>query len=163
MKRFNYKGVNHVHINVTDLARSIRFYTEILGFQVAGRKEPDKAWLNFGQYDQSETRWLHNVALTQVSERNDLYWDRTGLNHFALEVDSPGDVDEVGKALQEKGVKIIRGPGVHAEDMTYHVYVEDPDGNVIEIMSQTAEADTELRKRAEWAPDRKWRLLSESK
>ncbi|MSQ73084.1 MAG: VOC family protein [Betaproteobacteria bacterium] len=162
MKRFNYKGVNHVHINVTDIKRSIAFYTEVLGFQVAGRKEPDKAWLNFGQYGAEEKRWLHNLALTQVSERNDLYWDRSGLNHFALEVDSIKDVDEIGAALKEQGVKIVRGPGVHAEDMTYHVYLEDPDGNVIEIMTQTAETDTELRKIAQWAPDRKWRLLSET-
>ncbi len=27
-------GVAHVGINVTDLARSIKFYTEMLGFQV---------------------------------------------------------------------------------------------------------------------------------
>jgi len=162
MKRFNYRGVNHVHINVTDLKKAIDFYTTILGFKLAGRRDPDKAWLSFGQYSDTEKLWYHNLALTEVPERNDRYWDRSGLNHFALEVESPKDVDEIADHLRTHGIKIIRGPGVHAEDMTYHVYVEDPDGNVIEVMANTTESDTELRKSAQWAPVRKWRELTRS-
>jgi catechol 2,3-dioxygenase-like lactoylglutathione lyase family enzyme len=162
MRRFNYVGVNHVHINVTDIKKAIDFYADILGFKVAGRREPDKAWLSFGQHGDEEKLWYHNLALTEVPERNDRYWDRSGLNHFALEVGTPSDVDKIGEHLRKRGVAIIRGPGVHAEDMTYHVYVEDPDGNVIEIMARTSEQDVELRKSAQWAPPRKWRVPSQT-
>ena len=150
MPRFT--GVNHIHINVTNIERAIDFYTNTLGLEIAGRRPPDKAWLNFGQYSESEPLWYHNIALTEVSERNDRYWDRTGLNHFALQMESPDDVMAMGEELKRKGIKIIRGPGVHTEDMTYHVYIEDPDGNVIEIMANTAETDIELRTAAELAP-----------
>ncbi len=157
MKRYNYRGVNHVHINVSDLERAIGFYTGVLGFTVAGRREPDKAWLNFGQYAEDEKLWFHDLALTQVPERNERYWERTGLNHVAFELDSPGDVMRIRDDLERRGVRILRGPGVHAEDMTCHVYVQDPDGNVIELMARTGEADVELRKSAEWAPPPGWK------
>ena len=63
MRRYNYRGVNHVHINVTDLERAIDFYTGILGFTVAGRRDPDKAWLNFGQHPDGEALWYPRSRL----------------------------------------------------------------------------------------------------
>ena len=156
MKRYNYRGVNHVHINVTDLQRAIDFYTDILGFTVAGRREPDKAWLNFGQHPEDEALWYHDLALSQVPDRNDRYWTQSGLNHVAFELESPEDVMQLGADLKRRGVRIIRGPGVHAEDMTYHVYIEDPDGNVVELMAQTTDTHPELRASAEWAPAPGW-------
>ena len=41
--------------------------------------------------------------------------------------------------------------------MTYHVYIEDPDGNVIELMAQIREEHAELRAGAEWAPAPGWK------
>tara|TARA_A100001037_G_scaffold239170_1_gene218709 strand:+ start:10772 stop:10930 length:159 start_codon:yes stop_codon:yes gene_type:complete len=47
MKRYNYRGVNHVHVNV----KGPRAGNRILygDARVPGRGT-DKAWLNFGQY-----------------------------------------------------------------------------------------------------------------
>jgi catechol 2,3-dioxygenase-like lactoylglutathione lyase family enzyme len=100
MRRYNYRGVNHVHINVTDLERAIDFYTGILGFTVAGRRDPDRAWLNFGQHPDGEALWYHDLALSQVPDRNDRYWTQSALNHVAFELESPDDVMQIGADLK---------------------------------------------------------------
>ena len=61
MQQYNCRGANHVRINVSDLERAIGFYTGIPRFTVAGRREPDKAWLNIGQYPEDEKLWFHNL------------------------------------------------------------------------------------------------------
>ena len=61
MQQYNRRDVNHVRINVSDLEHAMGFYTGIPGFTVAGRREPDKAWLNFGQYPEDEKLWFHNL------------------------------------------------------------------------------------------------------
>lgn len=152
-----YTGINHIHINVSNLERALEFYCGALGFEIAGRRPPDKAWLNWGQYPPEETLWYHNLAITEVPERNDRYWERTGLNHFAVELESPAAVTALEQELRAKGVKIIRGPGTHTEDMTFHVYVADPDGNVIELMAKTTASDAALRATAEAAPPPGWK------
>ena len=103
MKRYNYRGVNHVHINVTDLKRAIGFYTGILGFKVAGCREPDKAWLNFGQHPDGETLWYHDlgVGFESHAARANLHEEHdgggveegAGRGDGGLEVESPVAVD----------------------------------------------------------------------
>ena len=100
MRRYYYRGVNHVHINVTDLERAIDFHTGILGFTVAGCRDPDKAWPNFGQHPDGEALWYHDLALSQVPDRNDRYGTQSGLNHVAFELESPDDVMQIGADLK---------------------------------------------------------------
>ena len=64
---------------------------------------------------------------------------------MVFELESPTDMIQIGADLKRQGIKIIRGPGVHVKDMTYHVYIEDPDGDVIELMARTSAKHIELR------------------
>jgi catechol 2,3-dioxygenase-like lactoylglutathione lyase family enzyme len=131
--------VAHLNLNVTDLERSLKFYTEIFGFQVALQYEGAVAWLNFGQYKEDTLglgRGFHDLALYQVPlGRLDDYRKRAGMNHFALRLRTPADVDAAAEFLKEKGVKILKGPSTHKEDNDHYLYLEDPDGNVIELVS----------------------------
>ncbi|HLH26060.1 MAG TPA: VOC family protein [Chloroflexota bacterium] len=134
-------GVAHVNLNVTDLARSLRFYTELLGFHLAFQYEGAVAWLNVGQYRddvQGMGRGFHDLALYQVPHAlPDDYRQRAGMNHLALRLRTPAEVDAAADVLRAAGVKLLKGPLTHKEDNDRYLYLEDPDGNVIELVAST--------------------------
>ena len=131
----------HVNINVTDLERSEKFYTEVLGLKVAFKYPGAVAWLNFGQYREDAHGLgfgFHDVALYQVP--NPLpqgYRTMAGLNHVAFELSKPEEIDQACNFLLSRSVEILKGPLVHKEDRSYYLYFKDPDGNVIELVSST--------------------------
>jgi catechol 2,3-dioxygenase-like lactoylglutathione lyase family enzyme len=59
------------------------------------------------------------------------------MNHFALRLGTPADVDAAAEFLKAKSVKILKGPLTHKEDRDRYLYLEDPDGNVVELVSST--------------------------
>ena len=131
--------VAHVNLNVTDLARSLTFYTTVLGLRVALQYEQAVAWLNFGQYEEGvggPGHGFHDIALYQVPlGPADDYRRRAGMNHLALRLRTPKEVDAAVDVLRANGVKILKGPLTHKEDNDRYLYFEDPDGNVIELVS----------------------------
>ena len=116
-------GVSELVLEVVDLERAIRFYTEELGLPLVERWEHrEAAWVMVGE----RTRlglWRPQVGLAQ---------GRGGVHvHFAMHVDNAGYDELVGRLR-------VRGHDVeeHVFD-TYErsraAYVTDPDGNVVEF------------------------------
>jgi catechol 2,3-dioxygenase-like lactoylglutathione lyase family enzyme len=131
-------GLAHVNLNVTDLHEAERFYVEVLGFQVVGKYAGTIAWLNLGQYHPDIPHAFHDLALYQVphaaaEDRR----RRVGMNHLALRLAHPQDVDAAVDVLRMHGVTILKGPLTHKEDQDRYVYFEDPFGNMIELVSST--------------------------
>lgn len=108
-----------VQLTVTNLAHSLAFYQQVLGFQLHQRLD-DRAALGAGQAD-----LLHLVerpAARQVSHH-------AGLYHFAVLTPSRLALGQVLRSLVEHGIQI--GGSDHL--VSEAIYLNDPDGIGIEI------------------------------
>jgi glyoxylase I family protein len=121
------KGIHHIALNVTDLDRSERFYTDILGFSVTHRfsKGLRHIMLDTGNALLAlfETPDLEmKMALEQLSKK--------GYMHFAFETNREEFINII-EELKSKKVNIDSGPVVRGEGES--IYFTDPDQNHLEI------------------------------
>lgn len=63
-------------------------------------------------------------------------WDAIGVNHFCLCVD---DLDAVLAQMESAGIPLLIGKKM-GMDNNYQAWIEDPDGNRIELMQITPNA-----------------------
>jgi catechol 2,3-dioxygenase-like lactoylglutathione lyase family enzyme len=145
MQPFALRKIGHVVLNVSDIERSVRFYTEVLGLQVSDRY-PDSMVPGGMVFMRCNTDH-HGVAL--VGGAGPL--EHTSLNHFAFEV---GSLDEVFRArawLQQHGVPIVF-EGRRRAGCQVAVEFRDPDGNNLEVYWNIDQVGTtgEVRPASEW-------------
>jgi catechol-2,3-dioxygenase len=57
-----------------------------------------------------------------------------GFHHYAFELSSRKDVDQLGAFLVQNGMKVVDPPGEYYDDRYYAVYFTDPDGMKLEGM-----------------------------
>lgn len=128
----------HVGLNVTDLERSLAFYTHVLGLESLGRSaDVDREWVFLGRDGQ--------VLLTLWRQSEGHFApDRPGLHHLALRVESVEDLHAVQERLVELGVERRYGGVVlHAEGAdSGGVYFADPDGIRLEVYAPVGVAAT---------------------
>ena len=117
--------IGHVHLKVSDLARSIKFYTEVLGFEVTTRMGNSAVFLSAGGYH-------HHIGLnTWESEGGKAPSpENTGLYHLAILMPDRKELARTLKRLSDHHWP-IEGAADHG--VSEAVYLRDPDGNGIEI------------------------------
>lgn len=120
----------HTMLRVSDLQKSISFYTELMGMRLLRRKDYPEgkftlAFLGYG--DESDTTVLeltHN-------------WDTSGYDlgnaygHIAIEVN---DVYEACDIIKTKGGQVVRDAGPMKGGTSVLAFVKDPDGYMIELL-----------------------------
>ncbi|WP_449538567.1 VOC family protein [Ferdinandcohnia sp. Marseille-Q9671] len=116
-----YTFVGQVDLKVSDLQRSLAFYQHIIGFQILEQSEK-KALLTAD----GKTALL---ALEQPDGIKPKEPRRTGLYHFALLLPTRADLGKVLYHLVQNNVQI----GASDHDVSEALYLDDPDGNGIEI------------------------------
>ncbi len=120
----------HTMLRVTDLERSLQFYTEILNMRLLRRKDyPEgKFTLAFvGYADESEQAALeltHNWD-TREYELGNAY------GHIALSTD---DIYKTCEDIKAKGGEVVREAGPMKHGSTVIAFVKDPDGYMIELI-----------------------------
>jgi len=111
-----------VHLTVSDLERSLHFYSEILGFNV-GHREDGAAWL-------AADRQVPLLELVEQPGARPKPPRTTGLYHFAILVPGRADLARVLNRLVEVQYP-LQGAADHL--VSEALYLADPDGNGIEI------------------------------
>ncbi|WP_421862062.1 lactoylglutathione lyase [Motiliproteus sp.] len=120
----------HTMLRVTDLERSIEFYTELLDMQLLRRKDFEGgrftlAFLGYGdEADHTVLELTHNWDV-------DNYELGSAYGHIAIEVD---DVYAACDKIKAKGGKVVREAGPMQHGSTILAFVEDPDGYKIELL-----------------------------
>mgnify|MGYP003661168411 CR=1 FL=1 len=128
---FDILALDHVVLRVRHLDQSLRFYRDILGCPV------EKVQENFGLY-----QLRAGQSLIDLVDINGPLGRKGGapagpegrnMDHLALEI-SGFDIDELTSYLTAHAVKIgDYGRRYGARGYGPSLYIEDPDGNIVEL------------------------------
>ncbi len=125
--------LGHVVFYVKDLERALAFYRDLLGFQEVGQIFGGKAAaLTSG-------RTHHELLLIQVGDAPPPpAGRRRGLYHIGIKVgDSLDELRAAKKELEEAGIGIS---GMSDHTVSQSLYLQDPDGNEVELYVDADEA-----------------------
>lgn len=112
--------INHLHIGTKNLARSVDFYTEHFGFKKKF-DHPPGIFLEC-----SEGKFL--LAIDPVETLPEL----PNWYHYGFCLDSENQVLEIYNKMKAKDAHIVRSL-MHEENQFASFFVNDPDGNRIEV------------------------------
>jgi catechol 2,3-dioxygenase len=129
--------IGHVHLKVADLPRAIAFYRDALGFDLTEQVGNSVAFLSAGGYH-------HHIALNTLESRGGSppAPGSTGLYHYAILYPSRLELARALKRLVDYDAPI---DGASDHGVSEAIYLQDPDGNGIEIYRD--------RPREEWPRD----------
>lgn len=118
--------LGHAVLYVRDLDVSRRFYRDLLGFREIAAQAGAYAAFSAG-------RTHHELLLIQVGSTAQPIPEgrRVGLYHLGFKVGTTDDeLRDAARELQAAGARIV---GASDHSVTHSLYVEDPDGNELEL------------------------------
>jgi catechol 2,3-dioxygenase len=128
----NVKELGHLVLYVRDIDRSSAFYRDVLGWsQIQMPGNGPLGRLPVAAFTSGRTH--HELLLIEVGEdaQPQPRGRHVGLYHFGLKVgDSDDELREALKAVQSAGVSVM---GMSDHTVSHSVYIQDPDGNEIEL------------------------------
>ncbi len=129
--------IGHVHLKVANLERSLAFYCDVLGFEIMQRWGSDAGFISAGGYH-------HHIGLNTWSSKGGQPPPpgTTGLYHVAILYPSRA---ALGDALRRLNSAQIPLQGASDHGVSEALYLQDPDGNGIELYRD--------RPREEWPFD----------
>ncbi len=114
-------SIDHVNMKVKNLNESVKFYTNLFGFEIKQEENPNKAEVPSKIIGNNSIK----LCLYEVPEMS----PEGGIAHFGFHI---ANFDEVIAMCQDMGVKILYGGEVDWEK-SKSVYIVDPSGYEIEL------------------------------
>lgn len=147
--------VDHVMVNVSDFERSVKWYTEKLGFKetvrwtVDGLPGTNLAYLKRGTFLLEVASGPTTEATASLPRATDFssHFAQRGITHLCFKV---RDVDAALAEMNAKGVPTF-SPAIDFPALNTRVgFIQDPDGNVIEFKGPMA-GNNVVKGQAQWA------------
>jgi catechol 2,3-dioxygenase len=117
--------IGHVHLKVADLDRALKFYCDVLGFELMQKYGTQAAFVSAGGYH-------HHIGLNtwESAGGGQPPPGSTGLYHLAILYPTRADLADALKRLIENGIQL---DGASDHGVSEALYLRDPDGNGIEL------------------------------
>lgn len=117
--------IGHVHLKVADLQRSMRFYCDLLGFELTTMYGSQAAFVSAGGYHHhiGLNTW-HSEGLPPAPANS------VGLYHTAIVYPTRKDLAQILKRLLQAGYPLT---GASDHGVSEALYLNDPDGNGVEL------------------------------
>lgn len=126
---FHVKSLDHVTIVVRDLAATRRFYVDVLGMEEVARPGFSFA----GQWFQAGPTQIHTILeFAGSGPAGSGGGENSRGHHFAFLVE---DANACYQRLQGLGVSVVSPPKPRPDGAT-QVFLQDPDGHLIELCSR---------------------------
>jgi catechol 2,3-dioxygenase len=126
------KELGHIVLYVHNIERSASFYGDVLGWkQLKSAESTSLGRMPVALFSSGRTH--HELLLIEVGEdAQPLPAGRhVGLYHFGLKVgDSDDELRAAVRRCEEAGVRVV---GASDHTVTHSLYIQDPDGNEIEL------------------------------
>tara|TARA_B100000282_G_C31644723_1_gene450173 strand:+ start:227 stop:619 length:393 start_codon:yes stop_codon:yes gene_type:complete len=120
---FDSLGIRHLALKVRNFEKCFKFYTEVLGMDVDWKPDEENVYLTNG---------LDNLALHYDKDVSTSKYD-SRLDHFGIFIKKKEDIDKYLSHMKDNNVKIHKEKKIH-RDNSISFYVEDPDGNILQIL-----------------------------
>ncbi|RYY63049.1 MAG: glyoxalase [Chitinophagaceae bacterium] len=117
--------IGHVHLKVADLERSLKFYRDLLGFELQQYYGDSAAFISAGGYH-------HHIGLNTWSSKGSGPAPRSapGLYHTAILYPERKDLAVILKRLIDEKYPLT---GASDHGVSEAIYLDDPDGNGVEL------------------------------
>ena len=117
--------IGHVHLKVADIAKSLSFYCDVLGFEITQSYGEEAVFISAGGYH-------HHIGLNTWESRGGSppASGSTGLSHFAILYPSRKELADAYRSLLNANIKLT---GASDHGVSEALYLNDPDGNGLEL------------------------------
>jgi catechol 2,3-dioxygenase-like lactoylglutathione lyase family enzyme len=156
-KEFELRGINHLALVCKDMARTVDFYTNVLGMPLTKTIDLPNGmgqhfFFDIGNGDSLAFFWFPDApeaapGIASINPRGPMTTAHGSMNHVAFDV--PADrIETYRERLVEKGIQVTQvvnhddSPGQTSEevsDSTFvrSIYFADPDGILLEFAAWT--------------------------